>query len=77
MKSTLVVCVVLSHAAAVRAAPDKLPELKVTGPDTAQAVYANKCANGGNGDEQNRDKFVALMLGNPKSKLAQAKLAVH
>jgi hypothetical protein len=67
--------VVVSHG--VEAAPDTPPELKVTGPDAAQAVYAEKCANGGNSDEANRNKFVELMLANPKSKLAQAKATLY
>jgi hypothetical protein len=71
----VVVCVVLSRVAVVRA--DKLPDVKLTSPDTAQAVYADKCANGGNGDDQNRKKFVELMLANPKSKLAQAKATLY
>ena len=82
MKSVLLLCAVLSQGAVAGAAPDKqpgpkLPELKPTGPDTARAVYPDMCSNGGNGDEQNRDKFVQLMLDNPKSKLAQAKAALY
>src|SRR5580698_1404291 len=74
---TVLVCAVLSHVAIVEATPDKPPELKLTSPDAGQAVYADKCSNGGNSDEQNRDKFVQLMLANPKSKLAVAKSTLY
>lgn len=51
----------------------KLPDLKMTSPDSATAQYANKCDNGADLDGENRDKFVKLMLANRDSKLSQAK----
>jgi hypothetical protein len=54
-------------------ADDEIPLLKMTGADSAQAIYTNKCSNGNNIDKANRDKFVELMLANKKSRLAKLK----
>ncbi|MGZ3649675.1 MAG: hypothetical protein ACXVB9_14015 [Bdellovibrionota bacterium] len=54
-------------------AATKVPTLVMTGPDSGKAIYADKCANGGNNDEENRAKFVQMMLANPASKLSQMK----
>ncbi len=52
---------------------NEIPPLRMTGANSAQAVYANKCSNGNNIDQENRDKFVELMLANKKSRLAKLK----
>ncbi len=43
------------------------------GHDAAGATYTDKCSNGKNSDKANRDAFVAAMLADKDSQLAQAK----
>lgn len=54
-----------------------LPPLRMTSPDSATAIYADKCSNGKNHDQVNRDKFVQQMLANPKSHLAMLKATLQ
>jgi hypothetical protein len=76
MKPLVVLAFALSLVAHTQLASAKPPKLESTGPDSARAVYPDKCANGANHDDANRDAFVKAMLDNPKSKLAQAKAAL-
>jgi len=54
-----------------------LPPLQMTSPDSAVAIYSDKCSNGKNHDPANRDKFVQQMLANPKSHLAMLKATIQ
>jgi hypothetical protein len=64
----------LSTATSQAFQPTKIPELVMISPNSAKAIYEDKCSNGSNSDKANRDKFLKLMLANPKSKLAQLKV---
>ncbi|MEH2052547.1 hypothetical protein [Nostoc sp.] len=54
----------------------KIPALVMTSPDSASANYEDKCSNGSNLDQFNRDRFLKLMLADKKSKLSQLKVAL-
>lgn len=48
----------------------------MTSPDSADANYEDKCSNGGNLDQFNRDRYLLLILADEKSKLSQLKVAL-
>jgi hypothetical protein len=75
--SFFTVCVlVLATTTGHAAESPKIPALMMTSPDSASANYEDKCSNGHNIDNINRDKFLKLMLANQKSKLSQLKVAL-
>lgn len=49
----------------------KIPALVMTSPDSSDANYEDKCSNGGNLDQFNRDKYLLLMLADKKSNFPQ------
>ena len=52
------------------------PELVMTSPDSATATYADTCSNGGNNDATNRTRFISRMIADPRSQLAQLRVAL-
>lgn len=58
-------------ALAAPAAPAKLGELIMDGPDAGHIFYSDHCSNGANSDDDGRDRFVAALRADPRSRLAQ------
>lgn len=50
-----------------------LPALVMTGHDSAKAIYSDKCANGANIDDENREKFINNMLQDSQSQISKLK----
>lgn len=59
-----------------REAP-KLGELIMDGHDAGHIMYADRCSNGANSDDAGRDKFIAAMRADRRSKLAQTLAAAE
>jgi hypothetical protein len=59
----------LSTAAPAAKKP-ALGELVMDGHDGGHVTYSDKCSNGANSDEANRNKYVAAMVADKESKLA-------
>ncbi|MDZ8094743.1 MAG: hypothetical protein RMZ42_22815 [Nostoc sp. DedQUE05] len=74
---TLTLCVLALAATSGHASESaNIPALVMTSPNSAFANYEDKCSNGGNLDNVNREKFLKLMLADQKSKLSQLKVAL-
>ena len=72
MKAIKILFCFMTLVPVVHAEP-KFGELLMTGPDSGNILYADRCANGGNIDKAKEDEFVKAMLANPDSKLSRLK----